>query len=158
MLVHKRPFVYSYIAVPWMPFKTSISIVIWTSGDSLKITDSIAELDTRLQNKCLWEEFIVSLRCVYIYIRQLSSFRAPTLWFIDLTVAILFTRKRTKHENSRSPPFSKMAADVNTGAQSINTEINSFVLSSGPRAAFCQSNPALWVYQRRLQQTQTGRM
>ena len=24
---------------------------------------------------------------VYIYIRQLSSFRAPTLWFIDLTVA-----------------------------------------------------------------------
>ena len=25
--------------------------------------------------------------CVYIYIRQLSSFRAPTLWFIDLTVA-----------------------------------------------------------------------
>ena len=24
--------------------------------------------------------------CVYIYIRQLSSFRAPTLWFIDLTV------------------------------------------------------------------------
>ena len=25
--------------------------------------------------------------CVYIYIRQLSSFRAPRLWFIDLTVA-----------------------------------------------------------------------
>ena len=24
---------------------------------------------------------------VYIYIRQLSSFRAPTLWFIDLTIA-----------------------------------------------------------------------
>ena len=24
--------------------------------------------------------------CVYIYIRQLSSFRAPTLWFINLTV------------------------------------------------------------------------
>ena len=24
--------------------------------------------------------------CVYIYIRQLSSFRASTLWFIDLTV------------------------------------------------------------------------
>ena len=63
---------------------------------------------------------------VYIYVRQLSSFRAPTLWFIDLTVAtchiqytflslsIFFTRKRTKHENTRSPPFSydtKMAAD-----------------------------------------------
>ena len=25
--------------------------------------------------------------CVYIYMRQLSSFRAPTLWFIALTVA-----------------------------------------------------------------------
>ena len=25
--------------------------------------------------------------CVYIYLRQLSSLRAPTLWFIDLTVA-----------------------------------------------------------------------
>ena len=63
--------------------------------------------------------------CVYIYIPQLSSFRALTLWFIDLTVAIyliqytflslcqFFTRKRTKHDNTRSPPFSydtKMAA------------------------------------------------
>ena len=77
--------------------------------------------------------------CVYsIYIRQLSSFRAPTLWFIGLTVATyhtqytfpeftpnFLTRKRTKHENTRTPPFSydtyhmKMAADVNTGAQSI---------------------------------------
>ena len=27
------------------------------------------------------------LACVYISIRQLSSFRAPTLWFINLTVA-----------------------------------------------------------------------
>ena len=25
--------------------------------------------------------------CVYIYIRQLNAFGAPTLWFIDLTVA-----------------------------------------------------------------------
>ena len=34
------------------------------------------------------EALAVSLRvCVYIHIRQLSSFRAPTLWFIDLTVA-----------------------------------------------------------------------
>ena len=32
-------------------------------------------------------EVVNALRaCVYIYIRQLSSFRAPTLWFIDLTV------------------------------------------------------------------------
>ena len=50
---------------------------------------------------------------VDIYIRQLSSFRAPTLWFIDLTVAtchiqstflslcqFIFTRKQRKHENT----------------------------------------------------------
>ena len=64
--------------------------------------------------------------CVYIYTQQLSSFRAPTLWFIYVTVATcpiqytslnlcqFFTRKRTKHENTRSPPLSydtKMAAD-----------------------------------------------
>ena len=72
-----------------------------------------------------------SCACVYIYIRQLSSFRAPTLWFIDLTVAtchiqytflslclFFFSRENgqieTKHENSRSPTFSydtKMASD-----------------------------------------------
>ena len=28
--------------------------------------------------------------CVYIYIRQLSSFRATTLWFIDLAVATCY--------------------------------------------------------------------
>ena len=66
--------------------------------------------------------------CVYIYIRQLSSFRAPTLWFIDLSVAtfhIQYTflslcqfisqnKAGEKHENTRSPPFlndTKMAAD-----------------------------------------------
>ena len=60
--------------------------------------------------------FIFTLRaCVYIYIRQLSSFMAPTSWFIDLTVAtchiqytflslcqFFFTRKWTKHEKTRS--------------------------------------------------------
>ena len=34
-----------------------------------------------------FSQYINALRaCVYIYIRQLSSFRAPTLWFIALTV------------------------------------------------------------------------
>ena len=62
---------------------------------------------------------ITALRaCVYIYIRQLSSFRAPTLWFIDLTIwsvcysthfsefmpLIFFTKKRTKRENTRRWP------------------------------------------------------
>ena len=48
--------------------------------------------------------------CVYIYIWQLISLRAPTLWFIHLTVTTchntslsscqkIFTRKQTKHKN-----------------------------------------------------------
>ena len=59
--------------------------------------------------------------CVYSYIRQLSSFRAPTLWFIDLTVAtcLILARKRTKHEKTRSIP--KWPPTIQ-GAQSINTE------------------------------------
>ena len=55
--------------------------------------------------------------CVYIYIRELSSFRAPTLWFIDLTVVtchiqytfpslypFVCTRQQTKHKHIPSPP------------------------------------------------------
>ena len=65
--------------------------------------------------------------CVYIYIRRLSSFRAPMLWFIDLTVAschiqytflslcqYCFHKKTDKTWKYSSPPFSydtKMAAD-----------------------------------------------
>ena len=64
--------------------------------------------------------------CVYIYIRQLSSFRVPTLWFIDPTVAtchiqytFLSLRQFVKsamfvrYENGRRPLL---------GAQSINIE------------------------------------
>ena len=64
--------------------------------------------------------------CVYIYIRQLSSYRVPMLWFIDLTVAtchnqytFLSSDQRSSWENRqntkilKSPPFhdSKMIAD-----------------------------------------------
>ena len=40
--------------------------------------------------------------CVSLYTRQLSSFRAPTLWFIDLTVATCHIQysKRAKHKNT----------------------------------------------------------
>ena len=62
---------------------------------------------------------INALHCVtYIYIRQLSSLRVPMLWFTYLTVAtchiqytflslcqLFFTRKWTKYENTKSPPF-----------------------------------------------------
>ena len=46
---------------------------------------------------------------VYVYIRQLSSFRAPTLWFIDLAVAtchiqytFLSLRQFVSRENRQS--------------------------------------------------------
>ena len=76
-------------------------------------------LDPEDQSPTLLKETLtVNALCarVYIHIQQLSSFRAPTLRFIDLTVAtchiqytflslaiIFFTRNRTKHENTRSP-------------------------------------------------------
>ena len=44
---------------------------------------------------------------------------------------IIFTRKRRKQENTQSPPVSydtKMAADIKTGAQSINTKRASLML------------------------------
>ena len=94
--------------------------------------------------------------CVYI-IRQLSSLRAPTLWFIDLTTWLLtifntlfwlytnfFRRKRTKHENTRSLSLSyhmKMPnTDVNTGAQIINTERAS-LMARKERKFCCQISP-----------------
>ena len=47
--------------------------------------------------------------CVYIYMRQLSSFIAPTLWFIDLTVAtcLFFSR-----QNGETRKYSKSAIFV----------------------------------------------
>ena len=60
--------------------------------------------------------------CVYIYIRQLRSSRAPTLWFIDLTVAtshIQYTFlslcqfvSRENGQNTKILEDKKMAADV----------------------------------------------
>ena len=54
--------------------------------------------------------------CVYIYIWQLSSFRAPTLWFIDLTVAACHIQntflsyckyfQEKTNTTLQSPPFS----------------------------------------------------
>ena len=69
---------------------------------------------------------------VYIYIRQLSSFMAPTLWFIDLTVAachiqytflslwqFFFKRKMLKVHHLRI--IRKWPSTV-LGAQSINAD------------------------------------
>ena len=93
--------------------------------------------------KCLLLKEFSQYQCfahlhVYIYIRQLGSFRAPTLQFINLTVAtchIQYTflslcqfvsRENGQNtKNTRSPPFShdiKMAPDGLLGVQSINTE------------------------------------
>ena len=66
---------------------------------------------------------------------DLSIWLSPLAIFNTLSwvmADIFFTRKRTKHENcSMSPTFSyhtKMTADINTGAQSINTERASLIL------------------------------
>ena len=56
--------------------------------------------------------------CVYIYIRQVSSFRAPTWWFIVLTVAayhIQYTSLSScqffSRENGQNTYDMKMAAN-----------------------------------------------
>ena len=73
----------------------------------------------------LEEALLLLILCVYIHIRQLSSFRAPTLWFIDLTVATChiqynfpslcqFVHEKTDKTRKYSKAFSydtKMAAD-----------------------------------------------
>ena len=56
--------------------------------------------------------------CVYIYIQQLSSFRAPTLWFISMTVAtchiqytFLSLCRFYSRENVQNTNDTKMAAE-----------------------------------------------
>ena len=76
--------------------------------------------------------------CVYIYIQQLSSFRAPTLWLLIWLLllaifntlfwvyTIFFMRKQTKHKNTLKSDtiFIWYENDYRRllGAQSINTE------------------------------------
>ena len=79
------------------------------------------------------EALSVLMLCVpvFIFTSDGSALLGPMLWFIDLTVAnshnlfntlfrvyaIFFMRKQTKPENHM-----KMAANINTDVQSINTE------------------------------------
>ena len=80
--------------------------------------------------------------CVYIYIRQLSSFRTPMLWFIDLTVAtchiqytFLSLCQFVSRENGQNRKILKvchfrMIQNGHRrllGAQSINTERTSLI-------------------------------
>ena len=71
--------------------------------------------------------------CVYIYIRQLSSFRAHTLWFINLTVATCHIQytflslcqfvSRENGQNTRILQVRHFCIIRRlVGAQSINTE------------------------------------
>ena len=79
-------------------------------------------LETRIQRGTLsymWLDVdcLKLCACVYIYIWQLSSFRASTLWFIDMTAATchiqytflilcpFFNRENGQNENTRSTPF-----------------------------------------------------
>ena len=102
---------------------------LFRNADIIKIRTLTTALQCHLRH-CYTRQFFVELDSqrlkklrlsvlmlcapVFIFIVQLlSSFSAPTLWFIDLTVfvvvVVLFacccccflTRKRTKHENAR---------------------------------------------------------
>ena len=79
--------------------------------------------------------FLVRTQCKLqepLCVEQLSSFMAPKLWFMDLTVATCHIRyiflslcqffsrlKRPKHVNTRSPPF---LSAILLSAQSTNIE------------------------------------
>ena len=96
-------------------------------------TQSIQELSLSINALRAW---------IYIHIWQLSSFRATTLWFIDLTVATChiqyaFLTKFFHEKTDKTRKYSKSAIFVwyengrrqLLGAQSINTERASLRLS-----------------------------
>ena len=69
--------------------------------------------------------------CVYVYIQQLSSFRAPTLWFIDLTVATCHIKIDTlswvnanffHKKMDKTRKYSKSTADGYYAHKAFNTE------------------------------------
>ena len=63
--------------------------LIYTRREHGKQTNRIALAKHHVSFCCYWESSLsinALHACVYIYIWQLSSFRVPTLWFIDLTV------------------------------------------------------------------------
>ena len=64
--------------------------------------------------------------CVYIYNRQLSSFRTPTLWFIDLNVAICHIQYGFLNLSSIIPIFARENGQ-NTKNKSAIFVILSFV-------------------------------
>ena len=97
--------------------------------------------------------------CVYIYIRQLSSFRAPTLWFIDLNVTtchiqysffwvyhFFFHEKTDKAwKFSKSTIFIWYANGCRRflGVQSINTERAALIVFS--QFCLCVCVCGVWV-------------
>ena len=71
--------------------------------------------------------------CVYIYIQQLSSFRAPMLWFINLTVTTchiqytsefmsIFHERMDKTRKCSKSAYENGRQQLRIGVQSINTE------------------------------------
>ena len=79
---------------PSWAHENSIGHSMWISrGPSISAHAAMLWLGPDLRN--IWSHFKEALSinafraCVYIYIRQFSSFRVSTLWFIDLTVNLL---------------------------------------------------------------------
>ena len=64
------------------------SALSFLNTDRMKMMDEVSKRSCSTYSKVLKEALSINAlhTCVYIYIWQLSSLRAPKLWFIDLTV------------------------------------------------------------------------
>ena len=120
-----RYLLFSSKIVSWK-FSHRVFRFLWPRNCSSRVS-----VGRRCKSTCCYFKRALSINalcaCVYIYIRQLSSFRAPMLWFIDLTVVtchIQYTflslcqyvsRENGQNTKILGPPFSydtKMSADV----------------------------------------------
>ena len=128
-------FVLQLFSVNWRHLENS-------SGKSSLHLNHLAEVNNKrtyciqtAYRRCLLKDALSVLmlctKCVYICIRQLSSFRAPTLWFIDLTIAtchiqytfLTLCQNIFSQENGKTQKFSKSAIFIwYENGQSINTE------------------------------------
>ena len=97
----------------------------------------------RFSLKKLSQYYCFARLCLYLHpFQQLSSFRAPTLWFIDLTVATCYIQNtflslyqffHEKMDKTRNTRMVKNGCRQLLGMQSINTEI-AYLRFSLPRA------------------------
>ena len=100
---------------------TLLWLCVWQDGSKMENMGQILLVDEALSSNAFHA-------CVYIYIQQLRSFRAPMLWFINLTVPTclvqyiflslcqFFYEKTNKTWKYSSPPFSYLQTVITVGA------------------------------------------